>query len=90
MVVARAQRFFADFPLAKAGLTHDPAADKVAQTRARFGLPRGAAFVTPDREAALVGAIRAALDLVYASKFAEAERAREIEREVLRAGSVAA
>ena len=61
--------------LAKAGLTHDPAADKVAQTRARFGLPRGAAFVTPDREAALVGAIRAALDLVYASKFAEAERA---------------
>jgi tetratricopeptide (TPR) repeat protein len=61
--------------IAKAKLESDPAAAQVAQTRARFGIPRGAKFVTPDDEARLVAAIRGALDLVYASKFAEAERA---------------
>jgi predicted Zn-dependent protease len=61
--------------IAKAKLENDPAAARAAQTRARFGIPRGAKFVAPDDEAKLVAAIRGALDLVYANKFAEAERA---------------
>jgi predicted Zn-dependent protease len=61
--------------IAKAKLERDPAAAVAAQTRARFGIPRGAKFVTPAQEAALVAAIRRALDLVYANKFGEAERA---------------
>ncbi|MCW5805410.1 MAG: hypothetical protein KIT31_23775 [Deltaproteobacteria bacterium] len=58
--------------LAKAKLDKDPAAAHIAQTRARYGIARGAKFVTPDQEAALVAAVRGALDLVYASKFGEA------------------
>ncbi|HEU4727871.1 MAG TPA: tetratricopeptide repeat protein [Kofleriaceae bacterium] len=61
--------------IAKAGLEKDPTALQAAQTRARYGIPRGAKFVTPDQEASLVAAIRGVLDLVYASKFAEAGRA---------------
>jgi tetratricopeptide (TPR) repeat protein len=61
--------------IAKAKLDNDPAAAHAAQTRARFGIPRGAKFVAPDKEAALVAAIRGVLDLVYASKFGDAERA---------------
>jgi predicted Zn-dependent protease len=61
--------------IAKAKLENDPVAAHAAQTRARFGIPRGAKFVTPDKEAALVTAIRGALDLVYQNKFGEAERA---------------
>lgn len=61
--------------LAKAKLEHDPAAAAAAQTRARYGIPRGAKFVTPDKEAVLVGTIRGVLDLIYANKFADAQRA---------------
>lgn len=61
--------------LAKAKLEASPAAASVAQTRARYGIPRGARFVAPEQEAALVTAIRKALNLVYANKFGEAERA---------------
>ena len=61
--------------IAKAKLDKDPAAADVAQTRARFGIPRGAAFVAPDQEAALVAAIRGALNLIYANKYGDAERA---------------
>jgi predicted Zn-dependent protease len=61
--------------IAKAKLERDPAAVVAAQTRARYGIPRGATFVAPTQEAALVAAIRLALDLVYANKFGEAERA---------------
>ncbi|MBC7976864.1 MAG: hypothetical protein H7138_17960, partial [Myxococcales bacterium] len=61
--------------IAKAKLENDPAATVAAQTRARFGIPRGATFVTPAQEATLVAAIRFALDRVYANKFGEAERA---------------
>jgi predicted Zn-dependent protease len=61
--------------IAKGKLEADPAAARAAQTRARYGIPRGARFVAPDQEAALVTAIRSALNLVYASKFGEAERA---------------
>ena len=61
--------------ITKAKLESTPAAAQVAQTRARYGIPRGAKFVAPDQEAALVNAIRKALNLVYASKFGEADRA---------------
>jgi tetratricopeptide (TPR) repeat protein len=61
--------------IGKAKLESDPAAAAAAQTRARFGIPRGAKFVAPDQEAALVTAIRGALNLIYATKYAEAERA---------------
>lgn len=60
--------------IAKAKLESDPAAIVAQQTRARFGIPRGATFVKPAQEAQLVAAIRGALDLIYASKFNEAER----------------
>ncbi|HEX8107515.1 MAG TPA: hypothetical protein VF516_07285 [Kofleriaceae bacterium] len=61
--------------LTKAKLEASPAAAQVAQTRARYGIPRGARFVAPDQEAALVSAIRNALKLVYSSKFGDADRA---------------
>jgi tetratricopeptide (TPR) repeat protein len=60
---------------AKAKLDKDTTALQVAVTRARYGIPRGARFVAPDQEVALVSAIRAALNLIYANKFGEAERA---------------
>jgi predicted Zn-dependent protease len=61
--------------LAKAKLEGDPTASGIARTRARYGIPRGAKFVAPDKEASLVSAIRGALDLIYASKYGDAERA---------------
>jgi tetratricopeptide (TPR) repeat protein len=44
-----------------------------AGIRARYGVPRGARFVTPADEGDLVAAIRASLDAVYAEKSALAE-----------------
>jgi tetratricopeptide (TPR) repeat protein len=64
-----------DAAIEKAKLADDPAGAAAVQTRARYGIPRGATFVLPDQEARLVAAIRGVLDLVYASKFADAERA---------------
>jgi predicted Zn-dependent protease len=65
--------------IAAAGATTDPqiaaAAATVKQTRARYGVPRGAKFVTPADEPALVAASRHALELVYANKYGEAEQA---------------
>ncbi len=61
--------------IVKAKLEQDPIAMQVAQTRARYGVTRGAKFVEPEQEAALVAATRAALDLVYASKYGPAEAA---------------
>ncbi len=60
--------------ITKGKLEKDPIAAQVAQTRARYGVPRGAKFVTPDKESALVLAVRNGLDLVYASKYGDAER----------------
>jgi len=60
---------------AKAKLAKDPTVAQAAMTRARYGIPRGAKFVPPDQEVALVTAIRAALNLIYANKFGDAERA---------------
>jgi predicted Zn-dependent protease len=54
-------------------LEHDPAAAVVAQTRARYGVPKGAKFVKPADEAALVTAIQVANSAIYASKYGEAE-----------------
>jgi tetratricopeptide (TPR) repeat protein len=58
--------------ITKAKLENDPVAIQIQQTRSRYGVPRGAKFVAVDQEAALVAAIRASLDQVYASKYGEA------------------
>lgn len=60
--------------IAKAKLEGDPVAQQVAQIRARYGVPRGTKTVAPDQEAALVAAVRGALDLIYAGNFGEAEQ----------------
>jgi len=59
----------------KAKLDKDPTLAQVAQTRARYGVQRGAKYVKPEAEAELVAAVRGALNLVYANKYGEAERA---------------
>lgn len=59
--------------IAQGKLEQDPAAAQIAQTRARYGVPRGGK-VAADQEGALVAAVRKSLDLVYASKYGEAER----------------
>jgi len=61
--------------IAQAQLENDPVAAQVAQIRARYGVPRGTKLVRPEHEAALVAAVKKALELVYASKYAEAEKA---------------
>ncbi len=61
--------------ITKAKLDNDPIAVTIAQTRARYGVPRGAKFVKPEDEATLVRAVKTSLELVYASKYGEAEKA---------------
>ena len=61
--------------IAKGKLENDPIAIQVAQTRARYGITRGSTVVSPEQEAVLVAAVRKSLDLVYASKYGDAERA---------------
>jgi predicted Zn-dependent protease len=61
--------------LARAKLEDDPMLAQISSTRARYGVPRGAKFVKPEDEAALVGAVREALNLVYANKYPQAEKA---------------
>jgi predicted Zn-dependent protease len=61
--------------LAQGKLDGDPAAAAIATTRARDGVPRGAAFVKPEDEAALVTAVVHARTLINASKHGEAEKA---------------
>lgn len=63
-----------DQAIAKGKLESDPAAAATSATRARYGIPRGAKFVAPEQEAALVSEIRAALSQIYSSKFGQAER----------------
>lgn len=60
--------------IAKAKLDKDPIALSVAQTRNRYGVPRGTKLVAPDQEGALVAAVKSALAQIYASKYAEAEK----------------
>lgn len=59
----------------KAKLDGDPTLAAVAQTRARYGVQRGAKYVKPESEAELVAAVRGALNLVYANKFGPAAQA---------------
>ena len=59
--------------IAASHIEHDPVAPVIAQTRARYGLPRGAKQVKPEDEAAFVAAIKAANSAAYASKYGEAE-----------------
>ncbi len=61
--------------VAQAKLDKDPLVAQIATTRARYGVPRGAKFVKPEDEAALVSTVREALNLVYASKYPQAEKA---------------
>jgi predicted Zn-dependent protease len=61
--------------LAAAKLDTDPVAAQIAQTRARYGVPRGTKVVKPEDEGALVAAVRGALDLIYGNKYPDAERA---------------
>lgn len=58
----------------RAKLETDAIVAELLATRARYGVPRGAKFVRPEDEAALVGAVREALSLVYASKYGEAQK----------------
>ena len=58
-----------------AKLGADPLAAEVAQTRARYGVPRGTTVVKPEAEGALVAAVRDTLTLSNGNKYAEAERA---------------
>jgi predicted Zn-dependent protease len=60
--------------MVKANLDGGPMAAEINSTRARYGVPRGAKFVKPEDEAALVNAVRESLGLVYASKYAEATK----------------
>ncbi len=61
--------------IVRAKLDKDPIAVSLAQTRARYGVPRGTKLVAPEQEAALVAAIKKANELIYASKYADAEKA---------------
>jgi len=61
--------------IVKAKLEKDPMALVIAQTRARYGVPRGAKFVKPEDEATLVRAVKTSLELVYATKYGDAEKA---------------
>ncbi len=60
--------------IARAKLDADPVAAEIQSTRARYGVPKGAKFVKPEDEAALVTSVREALSLVYANKHADAEK----------------
>lgn len=61
--------------ITKAKLTNDPIAVSLAQTRARYGVPRGTKTVLPEQEAALVASVKQARDLINAGKFVDAEKA---------------
>jgi len=61
--------------IAAAKLEADPVAAQVAQTRARYGVPRGTTVVKPEAEGALVAAVRDSLTFSNGNKVAEAERA---------------
>lgn len=61
--------------IAAAKLENDPIAAQVATTRARYGIAKGTKAVKPQEEAALVTAIRNALNLVYSNKHGEAAKA---------------
>ena len=61
--------------ITQAKLEAGPLAAEIAATRARYGVPKGAKFVKAADEGALVAAVRDALSLVYANKYAQAQKA---------------
>jgi len=65
---------WAEGAITKGKLEKSPEAASIEETRNRYGVPRGAKFVTPDREGDLVTAVKKALSEVYASKYGEAEK----------------
>ena len=65
----------AEDALAKGKLDKDPQAQLIAQTRARYGVPRGLKGLAPDQEGELVAAVKTALELIYKNKHGEARKA---------------
>lgn len=65
---------WAEAAIEKAKLAAAEDTASIAETRNRYGVPRGAKFVTPDREGDLVTAVKKALAEVYASKYGDAEK----------------
>lgn len=65
---------WAEGAIAKGKLETSELAAGVNETRSRYGVPRGAKFVTPDREGDLVAAVKKALAEVYSSKYADANK----------------
>jgi predicted Zn-dependent protease len=61
--------------VAQAKLEKDDITPQIESTRARYGVPKGAKFVKPEQEGELVTAVKNALSLVYANKYAEANKA---------------
>ncbi len=59
--------------IARARLDQDPIAISLAQTRNRYGVPRGTRLVAPEQEAALVAAVKSAQKLTYEKNYREAE-----------------
>jgi hypothetical protein len=60
--------------IAAAKIDKHPAAAEVAQSRVRYGVPRGAKFVKPEDESALVTQTRAAIGAIGGGKLADGER----------------
>ncbi|MEO8549857.1 MAG: hypothetical protein ABI678_07780 [Kofleriaceae bacterium] len=60
--------------IAAGKLENHPAAAEVAQSRARYGVPKQAKFVKPEDESALVTATREAVGQIGAGKLADGER----------------
>lgn len=71
---------WAEDAIGKSGKADHPIAGWVSRTRARYGVPRdGARFkLTPETEGEAVVTVRGLLDLVYAGKLADAERAAKV------------
>jgi predicted Zn-dependent protease len=68
---------WAEDAIAKSGIAEHPIAIWAARLRARYGVPReGAKWkITPENEAELVTAVRTVLDLIYAGKLGDADKA---------------
>ena len=59
--------------IAKAKLDKDPFSAEIAKARARYGVPRGAKFVTPEQEGELVATVTTAIGLGENGKRGDAE-----------------
>jgi predicted Zn-dependent protease len=68
---------WAEDAIGRAGMPDHPIAAWAAQVRARYGVPRDGKRwkIAPDNEAELVVAVRGVLDLIYADRLADADKA---------------